>query len=240
MKSIMDERLRVPRVNILVGGPTSDWPQSLVTGQISGPWIGVDRGAVRLLDLGITPGVAVGDFDSATQAEFERVQSQVPELKQVSSVKDETDTQLGVKTAMTRYDAAEIVIYGATGGRLDHFLANLFLPLEPQFAALTERLVFVDRQNTIRFYHPGEHQLAKEADKRYLAFVTLGPVTGLTLADERYRLDHVDVARPVSYASNEFVGTTAHFSFTSGVVCVIQSTDQPDNRAERYDLNADL
>mgnify|MGYP001199430591 FL=1 len=90
----------------------------------------------------------------------------------------------------------------------------------------------------MQFYLPGTFQIQKERDKQYLAFVTFGPVRQLTLPDERYHLDHVDITRPISFASNEFVGDTASFSFTSGLVGVIQSRDLKDNRAERYDLNA--
>lgn len=214
-----------------------DYPIQLETGQISGPWIGVDRGAIRLLERGITPEIALGDFDSSKAAEFAEVQQRVADVRQVGSVKDETDTQLGVTVAMTDYDADEIVIYGATGGRLDHLLANLFLPLEARFKDTVERLVMVDRQNTLQWYLPGSHQLTKEPDKQYLAFVTFGKVTNLTLPDERYHLDHANFEQPISFASNEFVGNKASFSFTEGIVAVIQSADLPDNRAERYDLN---
>ncbi|MCF6160100.1 thiamine diphosphokinase [Furfurilactobacillus milii] len=226
------------RLNILVGGPQSEWPDDLVRGAVSGPWIGVDRGAIRLLQLGITPLIALGDFDSSTDEEFGRVRKAVSDLRQVGSAKDETDTQMGVSVAMTEFDAHEIFVYGATGGRLDHLLANVFLPLEPRYRAVVNRLTYVDRQNTMRFYVPGTYQLQRELDKRYLAFVTFGPVRQLTLPDERYHLDHADITRPVSFASNEFMGDTASFSFTSGIVGVIQSRDLKDNRAERYDLNA--
>ncbi|GAB6091930.1 thiamine diphosphokinase [Furfurilactobacillus curtus] len=232
------DRPKLSRLNILVGGPRSEWPPALAAGQISGPWIGVDRGAIRLLELGITPIIALGDFDSSKQGEFERVQAAVKDLRQVGSAKDETDTQLGVRVAMTEFSADEIVIYGATGGRLDHLLANLFLPLETRFRAVVARLIFVDRQNEIRYFLPGRYQIDKLPEMRYLAFVTFGEVGGLTLSDERYQLDHVDIHQPISFASNEFVGQTATFSFTSGIVAVVQSTDLSDNRAERYNLNA--
>ncbi|GEK28093.1 thiamine diphosphokinase [Furfurilactobacillus siliginis] len=232
-----NKRRHVERLNILVGGPVRDYPAQLDTGQIDGPWIGVDRGAIRLLARGITPEIALGDFDSSKAAEFIEVKRAVADVRQVGSIKDETDTQLGVTVAMTDYDADEIVVYGATGGRLDHLLANLFLPLESRFKTVVERLVMVDRQNTIRWYLPGQHALKKEADKQYLAFVTFGKVTALTLPDERYHLDHANFEQPISFASNEFVGDKASFSFVDGIIAVIQSADLPDNRAERYDLN---
>ncbi|MGL4390243.1 MAG: thiamine diphosphokinase, partial [Carnobacterium maltaromaticum] len=46
-----------------------------------------------------------------------------------------------------------------------------------------------------------------------------------SLVDQKYRLDEADFLYPTSLASNEFIGETGHFSFTSGVIAVIQSTD---------------
>ncbi|HAT54664.1 MAG TPA: thiamine diphosphokinase, partial [Lactobacillus sp.] len=62
--------------------------------------------------------------------EFQRVNRGISEVLQFGSAKDETDTQLGIPVAMTEFNARKIVVFGATGVRLDHLLANLFLPLD--------------------------------------------------------------------------------------------------------------
>lgn len=183
------------------------------------------RGTWRLLQKGVTPVVSVGDFDSLTAAERTTVQSAVKDIRSVQAEKDDTDTQLALSIALTEFNADQVVLYGATGGRLDHFLANLFMPLETRFKPFLDRLEMRDRQNTIRFYAPGTYQLQKEADKRYLAFVPLVPTTGLNLIDEKYRLVDYQTQVPISWASNEFIGETGQFSFETGVVAVIQSKD---------------
>lgn len=213
------------KVNILVGGPTDQWPSQLKQGQMAGSWIGIDRGAIRLLQLGITPQIAAGDFDSISTDEFAKLQQQVKNIQRFPPEKDLTDTQIGVSIALDQLQAAEIDIYGATGGRIDHLLANLFLVLDPKFRRFAHQIRFIDRQNTISFFLPGEYEIIKESDKRYLAFVNLTPVKGLTLSDEKYHLDNFDCDYPVSWASNEFIGAKNHFSFISGVVAVIQSKD---------------
>ena len=38
------------KINLLVGGPKTEWPTELVNGKIKGPFIGVDRGALKLLE----------------------------------------------------------------------------------------------------------------------------------------------------------------------------------------------
>lgn len=213
------------KLKLLVGGPEELWPQSLLDGQITGDWIGIDRGNLHLIQRGIDPLVAIGDFDSMSGTELSVVKQHVNDIRQSVPEKDDTDTQLGLLVALNELHADQIDIYGATGGRIDHFLANLWLVLEPRFRRDADKIRMIDRQNTISFYLPGEYEIKKEADKKYLAFVTMTPVNDLTLPDEKYNLDHYNAQQPISFASNEFVGQTGHFSFTSGVVCVIQSRD---------------
>ncbi|MCH5461479.1 thiamine diphosphokinase [Lactobacillus sp. LC28-10] len=212
-------------LNLLVGGPTSQWPDQLTAGKVSGDWIGVDRGTLRLLNLGIKPLVAIGDFDSLSADELKRVKSAVSDIRQAIPEKDETDTQLAVTVALHEYQYDRLDIYGATGGRLDHFLANFWMVLEPRYRQYAPKIRFIDKQNTITFFAPGAYEITKEPDKKYLAFVTLEKVDNLTLPDEKYNLKNENVTRPISYASNEFVGDKGHFSFDSGMVAVIQSKD---------------
>lgn len=211
--------------NLLVGGPTSEWPETLHDGTVTGQWIGGDRGTLRLLELGISPVVAIGDFDSLSASEYERVQQNVTDIRKAIPEKDETDTELAITVAFHDYHATHLDVYGATGGRLDHLLANLWLVLKPRYRQYADRIRFIDRQNTVTFYLPGQYEIHKEPDKKYLAFVPLEAVGDLTLPDEKYHLDHEDVPYPLSYASNEFVGSLGHFSFTSGMLAVIQSKD---------------
>ena len=115
-------------------------------------------------------------------------------------------------------------VYGATGGRLDHLLANIWLVLDPVFRPWAPQIKLIDNQNTVQFFLPGDYQISKEPDKRYLAFVPLMPMH-LTLPDEKYQLDGAYNDYPISWASNEFNGNTGHFSFDTGVLAVIQSKD---------------
>lgn len=45
-------------------------------------WIGVDRGALYLVDKGIRPHSIVGDFDSITAEEFARISEAVDHVEQ--------------------------------------------------------------------------------------------------------------------------------------------------------------
>ncbi|ALG24679.1 thiamine pyrophosphokinase [Lactiplantibacillus plantarum] len=209
-------------INLLVGGPTANYPADLTT--IPGPWVGADRGALRLVKRGIQPVMVVGDFDSIDAAELQTVKDALVGAVVVKPDQDHTDTQLAIKSIFEQLQPDEVHLYGATGGRLDHLLANMWLVLDPVFRQWAPQIKLIDKQNSVRFFLPGDYQITKEADKRYLAFVPLMPMH-LTLPDEKYQLDAAYNAYPISWASNEFSGNTGHFSFDAGVLAVIQSRD---------------
>ncbi|AYJ35434.1 thiamine diphosphokinase [Lactiplantibacillus argentoratensis] len=209
-------------VNLLVGGPTANYPADLTT--IPGPWVGADRGALRLVKRGIQPVMVVGDFDSIDAAELQTVKEALVGAVVVKPDQDHTDTQLAIKSIFEQLQPDEVHLYGATGGRLDHLLANMWLVLDPVFRQWAPQIKLIDKQNSVQFFLPGDYQITKEADKRYLAFVPLMPMH-LTLPDEKYQLDAAYNAYPISWASNEFSGDTGHFSFDAGVLAVIQSCD---------------
>ena len=92
------------RVNLLAGGPVDQWASELATiTTVPGQWITADRGTLRLLQQGVTPTIAVGDFDSITPAEKEQVLAAVSDIRSVQAEKDETDTQLAYRLPLKNY-----------------------------------------------------------------------------------------------------------------------------------------
>ncbi|MBM7543469.1 thiamine diphosphokinase [Periweissella beninensis] len=212
-------------LNILLGGPIELLPDKIFEKLHDNLWLGVDRGALRLLKHGIYPQIAVGDFDSVSTMEHAEILTQLRDIRQVKPEKDETDFELALKIALAKFSFEELHVYGATGGRLDHFLSNIWVLTQTKFTSLIGKIKFYDRGNTLSFYLPGEHSIQKETDKRYLGFMNLTPVSGLTLIDEKYHLKNWHSNVPFSWSSNEFVGTTNHFKFETGIILVIQSKD---------------
>ena len=221
-------------VNLMVGGPEGLIPWDLVLAHRQEPWVAVDKGAVRIVKMGMVPAYALGDFDSSTKAEERAVVEAVGRVRTFPpEPKDYTDTQLGLKTVLDHYDFQQVNLWGATGGRIDHFLNNLFLPLVAPFDQLLSRLQIVDRGNVVRYYTPGKYSIKKLPAMKYLAFVNLTPVHDLTLIDEKYTrlVQHWDSQVPVAWASNEFVGEVNHFSLGDGIVAVVQSRDVPGDHS---------
>ena len=78
-----------------------------------------DRGYQTAVEAEITPDLLIGDFDSYGGGLPSGV-----EIIRLNPEKDNTDTLHCVKTALER-GMTEFVLLAATGGRLDHTLANL-------------------------------------------------------------------------------------------------------------------
>ncbi len=86
--------------------------------------ISCDGGLRHVEKLGIKPNVLIGDFDSVEEnllLKYKDIQK-----IQYPSDKDFTDTELGIIHAREK-GFEKVHIYGATGGRLDHTLGNIFL-----------------------------------------------------------------------------------------------------------------
>ncbi|WP_028273036.1 thiamine diphosphokinase [Atopococcus tabaci] len=212
-------------VSIMLGGPSEHLPKYLASEQHRSLWIGVDRGALRLLENGIVPTMALGDFDSVSYEEFQKIEEAVPTIIKVKAEKDDTDTELAIQEAFDTLKAEKVVLYGGTGGRIDHLFSVLLLPAQTRFSAYVEKIAIKDKQNTVTYYLPGEYEMIKEDDKTYVSFVALTPVRSLTLRGLKYPLTDHDVPHPMAYVSNEFQEKVAQASFKEGLLAVIQSKD---------------
>lgn len=210
------------KILLVAGGDPNHWP---AFSNDFDKVIGIDRGNLFLLRQGIVPDLAIGDFDSLNEAEKDEVFSQVTEVQTSPAEKDDTDTQLALTTAFERYPNAEVTLIGATGGRLDHLLANLWLGVEPRFLPFLRQIKISDQGNDVSYIASGTHKISKNLEMKYVAFCCLTPVKKLTLKNLKYELSAVDFLQPTSLASNEFMTGDAEVSFLDGLIAVIQSRD---------------
>ena len=147
--------------------------------------VGVDRGALHLLERGITPDLAIGDFDSVTREEWAVISQQVTEIIKLPCEKDETDTEAALNLMISK-GASSAILYGALGGRIDHTLANIRLLL--QFAKKGLAVQLVGEKNRLTVLVPGQYQL-KSSTFQYLSFFALeSTVTHLSLERVKYPL----------------------------------------------------
>ncbi len=117
-------------INIVGAGPCEllpDFHQYNVENSI---WVGVDRGVSILLENGIVPSTSFGDFDSVSEDEWKNIKKRIKEINKFLPEKDETDMELAINWGIQQ-KCEKIQIFGGTGGRLDHFFANVQLLLKP-------------------------------------------------------------------------------------------------------------
>ena len=177
-------------------------------------YIGVDHGVEELLKQGITPKFAIGDFDSLQNRQtLENLNIQIlPERKDV------TDTHAAIDYLLSKgYD--EIEIYGATGGRLDHFFAVMCLLEKYQDI----KLKVIDQQNCIQLLRPGVHQVENKGYYYFSLFALNESI--LSIKQAEYTLDHYLLKRDDPLCvSNEVKGEYAIIE-NSGNILLIQSRD---------------
>lgn len=179
------------------------------------PYIGVDGGVETLLSQGIMPMVVVGDYDSLKDKDcLKKIRNiQLPQQK------DDTDTAIAIEYLLSNgYN--DIVLYGVTGGRIDHFLAVLCMLKKYRDHSLT----VLDEQNKIYILKAGKHCIHKN-EYRYLSFFT-DQDTYITIKGCVYPLDQYLLKNndPLC-VSNEICDETCEIEITSDVI-VVQSNNK--------------
>ncbi|HFI0646859.1 TPA: thiamine diphosphokinase [Streptococcus suis] len=188
-------------------------------------YVGVDAGSLRLLDHSLPLDWAMGDFDSVTSEELGRIKDQAERFLQAPAEKDDTDLELALKEIFKAYPQAQVRIYGALGGRMDHMMTNLFLAAEPDLAPYMEQIELVDDQNVVRFRPAGQHRLSPIAGMKYISFMP-SDQSRLTIRHAKYPLDASNYFFKKCYSSNEFIDRDIDIQLDKGYVVLIYSKDK--------------
>ena len=187
--------------------------------------IAADSGMDFLYRNALVPDIIAGDFDSAKSEGLQYFQgmNDVQVIK-LNPIKDDTDTEFVLREAIRR-GATEITLLGATGTRLDHVLANVYLlgiGLEHHVD-----IQIVDEHNRIRMI---DDSLELHKEEQFGSYVSVLPVKGdakgVTLEGMKYPLNHADVSCFSSLGvSNEIVEDVALIQVEKGTLLVIESRD---------------
>ncbi len=188
--------------------------------------IAADSGYLTAKRLGVRVDMLIGDLDSLDRDKLSEHELDEIEKILVSPIKDDTDTQLAIDTALSR-GATHITLIGGLGGRLDHTLSSVFM-----LEYLAERgvdCVMTDGRNRVRIMRAcGEKkELCAERGYKYLSLVSLTDVCcGVSVSGVYYPLDSVEITRKYTYAvSNEITADFAKITLADGVMLVIESRD---------------
>ncbi len=102
--------------------------------------IAADGGAQYCMQLGITPDVLIGDFDSIADDALEGFRHAGAQIIQHPARKDFTDLELALQYAHS-IGSREILVLGALGARWDQTLANLLLAASEGFRDIRIKLI---------------------------------------------------------------------------------------------------
>ncbi|RNA69640.1 thiamine diphosphokinase [Alteribacter keqinensis] len=210
---------------IMAGGPAERVPpvDLLRRKHQNAVWIGVDRGVYTLLQNGVTPKAAFGDFDSVTEEERQWIKDKAFPLEVYPEEKDETDLEIALNRALLE-QPDHIYIYGATGGRLDHLFANVQL----LFKGLKENVpvTLIDRQNRLELKGPGTYELQRR-EETYFSFIPISSkVEALSMTGFKYELDrHTLIQGTTLCVSNEIIKDTGMVTFEEGFLLFMETWD---------------
>lgn len=172
--------------------------------------IAADAGYNHLVNLNITPDIAVGDFDSLGFV------PKVAEIIKHPTKKDDTDTLLAVKTGFER-GFSRFVLYGGIGGRLDHTFANI------------QTLNFIAEKGGIGFVCGGDYSVTAVKNGsisfkplkngNISIFSAVEIAKGVTVKGLLYELENAEINSnfPIG-VSNEFIGKKAEISVEEGML----------------------
>ena len=179
-----------------------------------------DGAAAKAREFGIMPHILVGDMDSIDPNDLLFMEQNQVKFYRQPPEKDFTDTFLALQVAEENH-WDDITIWGGTGGRLDHTLANLFGAIS--FVKRGMNLIFDEQGSTIYIVRDQLALPGKIGDT--VSIFPMGEtVTGLTLTGFKYPLENavLEPEFPIGI-SNELVEKENHISVDSGILAVFHN-----------------
>jgi thiamine pyrophosphokinase len=180
--------------------------------------IAADGGLDYLMKAGISPNLVIGDFDSASS----RYSEYGFDTKTFPVQKDDTDMLLAIKEGLAR-GYRDFVIYGGTGGRFDHTLANLqclgYLVNNGARGRLVGgngSFITMIKGGSITF-EAKEYKIGTKIS----VFAFGGEAIGVTEKGLKYTLDNATIKCdfPIG-VSNEFIGEDVYIKVDDGILMI--------------------
>jgi thiamine pyrophosphokinase len=185
--------------------------------------VAADGGARHALAIGLAPHLLVGDLDSIDPATVDALRAQGTQVERHPVAKDQTDLELAIERAL-REGADEVLLLGATGGRLDQTLANL-LVLAQRDWGVPLRLVEEEQVATL-LRGPGALRVADAAGSTLSVIPLSAEVTGITYQGLEYPLEGATLAFGSTRGiSNVVCAAEASVTVESGLLLVIVGLD---------------
>jgi thiamine pyrophosphokinase len=210
-------RPRAARVALVFTGGEPPPPSVGARLPAAGLVVAADSGLHHARLLGRAVDLVVGDLDSVDPGELDAAVAAGARVERHPTDKEATDLELALAAAA---GAAEIVVVGGTGGRLDHFLANALVLASPRWAHA--RITAYMSDATLHVARDSVDLEGTPGDLCSLLPVG-GPAVGVRTKGLRFPLRAETLATGTTRGvSNELEDTTARVSLDHGTLLVVQ------------------
>jgi thiamine pyrophosphokinase len=182
--------------------------------------IAADGGSRHCFSMGVRPDAAIGDFDSLSPEELERLEALGTEVIRHPARKDYTDLELALQYAVGK-GAQEVLVLAALGKRWDQTLANLLLPASNAFTGVVIRLL--DGEQEVNLIRSGQELALHGRSGDTVSLIPLwGDAGGITTQGLEYPLDdEVLTFGSTRGISNVMTGETAQVHLKSGLLAAV-------------------
>lgn len=200
----------------VIFGASPEYPEriSLPEGELL--IIAADGGIEHAERLGASPDLMIGDFDSTDSSP-----DNIP-VTVLPHVKDTTDMNEAVRLGIER-GCTEFHIYGGTGGRLDHTLANIQLAADISKQGLS--IFFYGKGCTITAVTNGTIYLPSRESGYLSVFAHDNECYGVMIKGLMYETSDITLRNDFALGvSNEFIGKPAEISVKHGTLIVYYET----------------
>lgn len=179
-----------------------------------------DGGADILLECAIVPDLIIGDFDSSKKYR----QFAGTDIITLPVSKDDTDTMYCVKHAL-QMGFSDFIFLGATGGRLDHTLANLSLLLFLRSKGASGTVS--DQYNDISLLNEGENVLRNLKGRTISVMPFACESVCLSYSGMLYPLEHSTITSVYPYSiSNVALSDAVTVTVHSGNALLVLPTKE--------------
>lgn len=175
--------------------------------------IAADAGYRRLKAAGLQPQIVVGDFDTLGAPPAGEQVVTLPKIKDV------TDTWAAIQLGLER-GCRSFALYGCTGGRFEHTLANLQIVADLAARGMECRLL--DKTQVITAICDGTLSFGPECRGFVSVFSHSDVCTGVTIRGMKYELEHAELTNRFPLGvSNEFLGVPGRVTVEKGTLFVV-------------------
>lgn len=175
--------------------------------------IAADGGYKYLLSANIKPDIVIGDFDSLGEI------PDVDNLIKLNPVKDITDMNAAVDIGIEK-GFESFVLYGATGGRIDHTIANIQL-----LASLSQRgfnASIKKRKTEIIAITDCEIDFDSSFEGFVSVFAHSNECENVCISGLKYNVQNINLKNNFALGvSNEFIGTDSKISVKKGTLIIM-------------------